>query len=84
MAPSLSIESGEGTAGLSLRSDDVDLEQTILDELGVRRLTGDGLVRYGQRGHVQLEQARTEALRRLQRRVLRAKLDGEEGLPRDG
>jgi hypothetical protein len=54
-----------------------DLELVLLDDVAVRRLTGDGLLRYSQRGNTQLEQARTEALRRLERRVSKSKLDGK-------
>jgi hypothetical protein len=52
-----------------------DLELQLLGDVAVRRLTGDGLVRYSQRGPAQLEQARNEALRRIERRVLKAKLE---------
>jgi hypothetical protein len=55
-----------------------DPELALLDDTALRRLTGDGLVRYGQRGTTQLEQAKSEALRRLDRRVLKAKLEHAE------
>ena len=70
------------TGELSPSSDDPEL--AVLDDVQLRRLTGDGLVRYSQRGRVQLEQARTEALRRLDRRVLKAKLDEKNRLHLEG
>jgi hypothetical protein len=58
---------------LSRPSDDLELR--LLDEIAVRRLSGDGLLRYSQRGATQLEQAKREALRRLQRRLLKGELE---------
>ena len=57
------------------REEDDDPELRILPEPGVRRLTGDGVVRYSRRGPEQLEQAKKEALRRLERKVEKAKLE---------
>jgi Mn-dependent DtxR family transcriptional regulator len=61
---------------LSPPSDDLELQ--LLPAVAVRRLTGDGLVRYSQRSSAHLEQAGIEALRRLERRVLKAQLERGE------
>ena len=68
---------------MSRPGDDADLEQSILDDLAVRRLAGDGLVRYSRRGPTQLDQAKMEALRRLERRVRKAELDAEPRSAKD-
>jgi hypothetical protein len=58
---------------LSPSSDDPEL--AVLEDPALRRLASEGLVRYSRRGERQLEQAKTEALRRLARRVLKAGLE---------
>jgi hypothetical protein len=62
-------------AALSPSSDDSEL--AVLEEPALRRLASEGLIRYSKRGEKQLEQAKQEALRRLERRVRKSQLDYE-------
>jgi hypothetical protein len=68
----------------SLRVDPIEEEAELLDNDGLRRLSGEGLVRYSNRGELQLEQAKCEAFRRLTRRVFKSKLDKKKPADLDG
>ena len=56
--------------------DDED-ENVLLEDPQLRQLSGEGLIRYSNRGAVQLAQTKDEAYRRLTRRVFKSKLDAK-------
>jgi hypothetical protein len=58
--------------------DSPDEDAELRDDSELRLLTGEGLVRYSNRGERQLEQAKGEAFRRLVRRQFKRKLDAKK------
>lgn len=64
--------------------DSPDEEPELRDDSELRLLSGEGLVRYSNRGERQLEQAKGEAFRRLVRRQFKKKLDEKKPADLDG